>query len=185
MSACRQGKQLRVDAVIAELGLEKCRNTLIGSPQRRGVSGGERKRVSVGHELVIDPSVLLLDEPTSGLDSTTAMHLLNAIRGLASGGRTIVTSIHQPSSRLFQQLDLVLLLADGHVIYSGLRSAVTDWFGIMGLTLLCEVNVADFILDIASGEFEPSAPGLAIEGSVRKAKLIEVCTMHSWSACLC
>lgn len=62
---------------------------------RRGVSGGERKRVSVGHELLTSPSVLLLDEPTSGLDSTTAGHLLATLQELALGGRTVVTTIHQ------------------------------------------------------------------------------------------
>jgi ABC-type Mn2+/Zn2+ transport system ATPase subunit len=79
---------------------------------RKGISGGERKRTSVGHELLINPSVLFLDEPTSGLDSTTAMHLLSTLRQLAAGGRTIVTTIHQPSSRLYQQLDKLLLLSE-------------------------------------------------------------------------
>lgn len=73
----------------------------------RGVSGGERKRVSIGHELLINPSVVFLDEPTSGLDSTTALRLMHTLRSLASGGRTIVTSIHQPSSRLYRQMDKV------------------------------------------------------------------------------
>jgi ABC-type glutathione transport system ATPase component len=63
--ACRQDKRERVDGVIAALGLDKCRGTLIGGPMRRGVSGGERKRVSVAHELLIDPSVLILDEVRS------------------------------------------------------------------------------------------------------------------------
>lgn len=75
--------------------------------QMRGVSGGERKRVSIGHELLINPSVVFLDEPTSGLDSTTALRLMHTLRSLASGGRTIVTSIHQPSSRLYRQMDKV------------------------------------------------------------------------------
>jgi ABC-type multidrug transport system ATPase subunit len=86
---------------------------------RRGISGGERKRVSVGHELLINPSVLLLDEPTSGLDSTTAMRLVTSLRHLAKGGRAIISTIHQPSSRLFQQLDKLLLLSEGHAMYYG------------------------------------------------------------------
>lgn len=85
LPASRADKLGRVDAVIAALGLNKCRDTMIGSPQMRGVSGGERKRVSVGHELLINPSVLMLDEPTSGLDSTTAMHLIDTLRELATG----------------------------------------------------------------------------------------------------
>lgn len=83
---------------------------------RKGISGGERKRASVGHELIINPSILLLDEPTSGLDSTTAMHLLTSLRALAQGGRSIITTIHQPSSRLYQQLDKLLLLSQVRVL---------------------------------------------------------------------
>ncbi len=73
----------------------------------------------MGHELLINPSVLLLDEPTSGLDSTTAMRLVTTLRHLAKGGRAIISTIHQPSSRLFQQLDKLLLLSEGHAMYYG------------------------------------------------------------------
>lgn len=73
----------------------------------------------MAHELLINPSVLLLDEPTSGLDATTAMHLLTTLRALASGGRAIVTTIHQPSSRLYRQLDKLLLLSEGVSMYYG------------------------------------------------------------------
>ncbi|GBF99558.1 ABC transporter G family member-like [Raphidocelis subcapitata] len=97
-------RRARVDDVIAALGLGKCRGTIIGGYFRRGISGGERKRVSIGHELLINPAILMLDEPTSGLDSTTALHLLQLLQDLAAGGRSIATTIHQPSSRLYQKL---------------------------------------------------------------------------------
>lgn len=141
---------------------------------RRGVSGGERKRVSVGHELLIDPSVLILDEPTSGLDSTTAMHLMSTLRALASGGRTIITTIHQPSSRLYQQLDNLILMSDGHVMYSGRAQEAAAWFGHLGCKLPYGVNVADFVLDLASGEFDPNESVLGTTGPARKERLIEV-----------
>lgn len=166
-------KRQRVDAVITALGLDKCRGTLVGGPMRRGVSGGERKRVSVGHELLIDPSVLILDEPTSGLDSTTAMHLMSTLRALASGGRTVITTIHQPSSRLYRQLDNLILMSDGHVMYSGRASEAATWFGHLGCTLPYGVNVADFVLDLASGEFENDGPVLGTQGRDRKERLIE------------
>ena len=73
----------------------------------------------MGHELLINPSIILLDEPTSGLDSTTAMNLITTLCQLAAGGRAVVTTIHQPSSRLYQQLDKLLLLSDGHAMYYG------------------------------------------------------------------
>lgn len=119
----------RVEAVLAALGLAKCRDTIIGGFFRRGISGGERKRVSIGHELLINPAILMLDEPTSGLDSTTALHLLVTLRQLALGGRAIATTIHQPSSRLYQQLDRLMLLADGHVAYYGQADQVRNRSG--------------------------------------------------------
>ncbi|KAK9808606.1 hypothetical protein WJX72_000468 [[Myrmecia] bisecta] len=147
-----EDKKQRVQNVITALGLEKCKNTIIGGFFRRGISGGERKRVSVGHELLINPSILMLDEPTSGLDSTTAMHLVQTLRQLATGGRSVVTTIHQPSSRLYQLLDKLLLLSNGHVMYYGVASGAAEYFHKLGYALPFEVNTADFILDLASGD---------------------------------
>jgi ABC-type multidrug transport system ATPase subunit len=147
----KAAKLERVSTVITALGLDKCKNTIIGSYFRRGISGGERKRVSVGHELLINPSIVLLDEPTSGLDSTTALQLVESLRALASGGRAIITTIHQPSSRLYQLLDKLMLLCDGHVMYYGKAHMAADWFHKLGFTLPYGTNVADFILDLASG----------------------------------
>ncbi|KAL4427647.1 hypothetical protein ABPG75_001736 [Micractinium tetrahymenae] len=142
----------RVDSVIKALGLEKCRDTIIGDHLRRGVSGGERKRVSVGHELLINPAILLLDEPTSGLDSSAARKLLMLLRELASSGRAIITTIHQPSSFLYSQLDTVLLLSQGHPIYYGKGGEAAAWFQQLGVPCPFGVNIADWILDLASGE---------------------------------
>ena len=167
-----------MDSVVAALGLNKVRGTLVGGQMRRGVSGGERKRVSVAHELLIDPSVLILDEPTSGLDSTTAMNLINALRDLAQGGRTLITTIHQPSSRLYQQLDELILMSDGHVMYSGRGSQAARWFGHLGCQLPYGVNVADFVLDLASGAFEHDQPVLGATGGDRQKRLIEVRRPH-------
>jgi len=142
----------RVEGVVAALGLAKCRDTIVGGWERRGISGGERKRVSIGHELLIDPALLLLDEPTSGLDATTALHLARTLRRLASGGRAVCSTLHQPSSRIFLQLDRLMLLADGHVLYYGAAAAAVPWFATLGFACPYGVNVADFILDLAQGE---------------------------------
>jgi ABC-type multidrug transport system ATPase subunit len=151
----------RVEGVIAALGLSKCRGTIIGGWERRGISGGERKRVSIGHELLIDPALLLLDEPTSGLDATTALHLARTLRRLARGGRAVCSTLHQPSSRIFQQLDRLMLLADGHVLYYGAASAAVPWFSALGFPCPFGVNVADFILDLAQGEVAWSSQAAA------------------------
>ena len=101
----RQEKEILVQRVISELGLGRCAQSMIGGKLLRGISGGERKRVSIGQEMLINPSLLLLDEPTSGLDSTNAQRILNTIKGLARDGRTIITTIHQPSSRIYHMFD--------------------------------------------------------------------------------
>eukprot|EP00198_Chlamydomonas_reinhardtii_P001397 XP_001690733.1 predicted protein [Chlamydomonas reinhardtii] len=148
----RADKLSRVEMVVEGLGLERCRDTIIGSHMMRGVSGGERKRVSIGHELLINPSILLLDEPTSGLDSTTALRLMHTLRTLASGGRTIVTSIHQPSSRLYRQMDKLMLLSEGRCMYYGDAQSVATWFKLLGQPCPFGTNIADHILDLANGD---------------------------------
>jgi ABC-type multidrug transport system ATPase subunit len=84
----------RVAEVIKELRLEKCQYTRIGGEMVKGVSGGERKRTSIGVELITDPSLIFLDEPTTGLDSFTAFTVVEVMKELAMSGRTIVSTIH-------------------------------------------------------------------------------------------
>ena len=79
----------------------------------KGISGGERKRTSIGYELITDPAVLLLDEPTSGLDSTTALKIVKILKKEALLGKTVICTIHQPSSEIFLQFDRLILLQDG------------------------------------------------------------------------
>ncbi|XP_043703595.1 ABC transporter G family member 25-like [Telopea speciosissima] len=150
-----KNEKIRVaQSVITELGLCKCENTIIGNSFIRGVSGGERKRVSIGHEMLLNPSLLLLDEPTSGLDSTGAHRLVSALESLAQKGKTIVTSMHQPSSRVYQMFDSVLLLSEGRCIYYGKASDAMDYFGSIGFSSSFHVNPADFLVDLANGVFQ-------------------------------
>ncbi|EWM22207.1 abc transporter g family member 7 [Nannochloropsis gaditana] len=116
-----QEKATYVRDVINALGLAKARNTIIGDGQVRGVSGGERKRVSVGVELISNPSLLFLDEPTSGLDSFQAQSVMSAMGSLAQSGRTVVAAIHQPRSSIFDLLDMLVLVSEGRIIYAGSR----------------------------------------------------------------
>ena len=83
----------------------------------KGLSGGERKRTSIGYELITDPKVMVLDEPTSGLDSTTALKIVKMLRKECDRGMTIVCTIHQPSSDILHQFDRLILLHDGYQIY--------------------------------------------------------------------
>lgn len=92
-----QDKLKRVDDIILQLGLANCRDSRIGNASSRGISGGERKRVSIGIELVTDPSILFLDEPTSGLDAFNALKIITTIKELAvKQGKVVLMTIHQP-----------------------------------------------------------------------------------------
>ncbi|KAI4314616.1 hypothetical protein L6164_027504 [Bauhinia variegata] len=150
-SLTRDEKVQHAERVITELGLTQCRNSMIGGPLFRGISGGEKKRVSIGQEMLINPSLLLLDEPTSGLDSTTAQRILTTIKKLASGGRTVITTIHQPSSRLYHMFDKVVLLSEGCPIYNGPASTALDYFSSIDFSTSMTVNPADLMLDLANG----------------------------------
>lgn len=148
----REEKIEQAELIIMELGLKRCRNTIIGGPLLRGISGGERKRVSIGQEMLVNPSLLLVDEPTSGLDSTTAVRIMATLRWLARGGRTVVTTVHQPASRLFRMFDKVLVLSEGCPIYCGGANGVMDYLATIGYVPgFSGINPADFLLDLANG----------------------------------
>ncbi|KAK3032589.1 hypothetical protein RJ639_037353 [Escallonia herrerae] len=150
-SLTRDEKVQHVEHVITELGLTRCQSSMIGGPLFRGISGGEKKRVSIGQEMLINPSLLLLDEPTSGLDSTTAQRIMTTVKRLASGGRTVITTIHQPSSRLYHMFDKVVLLSEGCPIYYGPASSALEYFSSIGFSTSITVNPADLLLDLANG----------------------------------
>ncbi|GMJ11463.1 ATP-binding cassette G9 [Hibiscus trionum] len=151
-------KIANAESVMNQLGLIKCKNTIIGGPFLRGLSGGERKRVSIGQEMLVNPSLLLLDEPTSGLDSTTAQRIVSTLLELSKGGRTVVLTIHQPSSRLFYMFHKVLLLSEGNPLYFGHGSTVMDHFSSIGYAPSVAMNPSDFLLDLANGISSDESP---------------------------
>ena len=108
-----------VDDLLDSLGLLDCKDTKIGNNLIKGVSGGERKRTSIGVELITDPCLIFLDEPTTGLDSTTALQVVLLLKDLAKKGKTVISTIHQPSSELFNEFDRLMLLVDGRCIFHG------------------------------------------------------------------
>lgn len=109
-----------VESVISEMGLEDCAGNLVGNWHLRGISGGEKKRLSIALEILTQPRLLFLDEPTSGLDSAAAFFVVEVLKNLAAaGGRTVVCSVHQPSSEVFAQFDDLCLLSSGETIYFG------------------------------------------------------------------
>eukprot|EP01134_Creolimax_fragrantissima_P008559 CFRG8559T1 len=145
-------KRSRVQSVIRELGLSKVADSLIGTRILRGVSGGERKRVCIGMELVKEPSVLFLDEPTTGLDSNTAENLLFTLKELTEKGQTIILSIHQPRYSIFKLFDSLFLLSAGEFVYAGPACNVTNYFAQLGHDCEPHNNPADFLLDVTNAE---------------------------------
>ncbi|KAJ0816278.1 putative ABC transporter, AAA+ ATPase domain, ABC-2 type transporter [Helianthus annuus] len=155
----KQEKEKRAADVIRELGLERCQDTMIGGTFVRGVSGGERKRVCIGLEIIINPSLLFLDEPTSGLDSTTALRIVELLQDIAETEKTVITTIHQPSSRLFHKFDKLILLSKGSLLYFGKASEAMVYFSSIGCSPLISMNPAEFLLDLANGNMnEVSVP---------------------------
>ncbi|KAK4581902.1 hypothetical protein RGQ29_025170 [Quercus rubra] len=163
----KEQKEKRAIDVIHELGLERCQDTMIGGSFVRGVSGGERKRVSIGNEIIINPSLLFLDEPTSGLDSTTAMRTVQLLQDIAEAGKTVVTTIHQPSSRLFHKFDKLILLGKGSLLYFGKASEATVYFSSIGCSPLIAMNPAEFLLDLANGNLNDVSVPSELEDKVQ------------------
>lgn len=107
----------RVEEVLKELGLLPVANIVIGGTFHKTLSGGERKRVAIGVELITDPSLLLLDEPTSGLDSFRCLIIVKLLKRLARKGKTVISTIHQPGSEAFSHFDRLILMCDGNIVY--------------------------------------------------------------------
>ncbi|KAL0037315.1 hypothetical protein WJX79_001603 [Trebouxia sp. C0005] len=141
-----------VDDVIDVLNLRSVQHSVVGTAEKRGISGGQRKRVNIGLELVSKPSLLFMDEPTSGLDATAATDILTALKRMADLGMTIVTVVHQPRYGIFVLFDEVLLLGKaGRTVFQGPSTAALPYFNSLGFELPPNENPADFCLDVISG----------------------------------
>jgi len=137
-------KLTEVDRIINRLRLQKCADSPIYM-----ISGGERKRVNIGTELLTDPAIIMLDEPTSGLDSTSAVALMKILETLAhTEGKTILTSIHQPSSAVFASFNKLMLLADGNVVYYGTPQASLAYAARLNFACPSGYNAADHWMDL-------------------------------------
>ncbi|XP_056105652.1 broad substrate specificity ATP-binding cassette transporter ABCG2c isoform X1 [Rhinichthys klamathensis goyatoka] len=148
-------KEKRVDSVIQELGLKDCADTKIGTMFLRGVSGGEKKRCSIGMELITSPSLLYLDEPTTGLDANTANSIMELLQKISKKGKTVIFSIHQPRYSIFSQFDHLTLMNKGEIIYAGAADKAITYFEDLGYKCEPFNNPADFFLDVINGTVLP------------------------------
>ncbi|KAG0225854.1 hypothetical protein BGW41_004484 [Actinomortierella wolfii] len=142
----------KVLEIIDFLGLNSVMNSVVGDAERRGISGGQRKRVNIGMELVADPSLLFLDEPTSGLDSATSADVCRLLRSVAHRkGLTVAAVIHSPSPLAFDQFDDLLLLGHGgRVVYHGKRTEAEKYFAAIGFPVPKGASPSDFYMDVIS-----------------------------------
>ncbi|KAI4300801.1 hypothetical protein L6164_034135 [Bauhinia variegata] len=143
-----------VEETIMEMGLEDCADNKIGNWHLRGISNGEKKRLSVGLEILTQPSILLLDEPTSGLDSASAFYVIQALTKIAHDGKIVVCSVHQPSGETFDLFDDLLLLSSGETVYFGAAKKALKFFTDAGFPCPTTRNPSDHFLLCINLDFD-------------------------------
>lgn len=175
-----------VNETIDILHLHSVRHNRIGNMDKRGISGGERRRVSIALELVAKPSVVIADEPTTGLDGANAYHLIKTLRRFVDQGKgTIVAILHQPSERIFELLHHIILMAQGSVVYSGSPQGCIEFLKECGFEYLGPVkdpqkrSASEFVLDVLGGmeksSLQPSTPN-GVDDETRTAQTL----FHAW-----
>lgn len=172
----------RVKKLMKELGLEHVAASRIGKGSNRGISGGERRRVSIGVDLVHDPAVVLIDEPTSGLDSASALHVVTLLKSMAANqGKTIILTIHQPGFRILELFDRIILLSNGFVMHNGSLHFLEERLKFAGHPIPPHVNVLEFAIDvIESLEVQNSVSSLQ---SIREETCIVPVTQEKLPSC--
>jgi ABC-type multidrug transport system ATPase subunit len=164
----------RIRTLLEAFGIQKQANTIVGTPIRKGISGGQKRRVSVASQLITCPKILFLDEPTSGLDSTASFEVISYAKELAKlNNIMIIASIHQPSTTTFQLFDKLLLLSGGRTCYFGPVQNIETYFREIDHPIPGNTNPAEFLLDIVSSDFSSGK-----ESSQERVKEIQ----HAWAA---
>mmetsp|Transcript_22804 Transcript_22804/g.55375 ORF Transcript_22804/g.55375 Transcript_22804/m.55375 type:complete len:628 (-) Transcript_22804:343-2226(-) len=149
-----QKRDVLVERILNDLDLDSCADSLIGNELIRGISGGEKRRVSIGVELITNPKILFLDEPTSGLDSSSAYSVVLTLKRLCKRGCSVISTIHQPSSETFHIFDKCFILVSGQVIFGGAIPKLSRLLDKLGLSCPPMYNLADHIMFIVKQKGE-------------------------------
>ncbi|MCJ1318391.1 hypothetical protein MMC15_003719 [Xylographa vitiligo] len=144
----------RIDSLLSSFGLQNQADTIIGTPIRKGLSGGQKRRVDIASSLITCPKILFLDEPTSGLDSAASREVMSYLRKVAKANSIIViASLHQPSTSTFALFDKLLLLSAGKTCYFGEADKIGGYFESIGFPIPLHFNPAEFLLDLVNVDF--------------------------------
>ncbi|KAL6900989.1 hypothetical protein ACP4OV_005665 [Aristida adscensionis] len=150
-TTCGQGSNLTTNYIIKILGLSECADTLVGDELRRGISGGQKKRLTIGEMLVGLARCFFMDDISTGLDSSTTFEIIKFLQQMAHlMDLTMVISLLQPPPETFELFDDIILLCEGQIVYHGPRENATDFFETMGFKCPSRKNVADFLQEVTS-----------------------------------
>ncbi|KAK3165312.1 hypothetical protein QOZ80_1AG0031670 [Eleusine coracana subsp. coracana] len=146
-----QGATLQTDYILRILGLDMCADVIVGNELMRGISGGQKKRLTTGEMLVGPTKVLFMDEISTGLDSSTTFQIVRCIQQIVHlGEATVVVSLLQPAPEVFELFDDVVLLSEGQIVYQGPREYVLEFFEMCGFRCPERKGVADFLQEVTS-----------------------------------
>ncbi|CAB3401321.1 unnamed protein product [Caenorhabditis bovis] len=158
----------RVNEVMNDLGLKNSANTIIGTRTRKGLSGGEKKRLAFASEILTSPPILICDEPTSGLDAYLAYQVICVLKELARNkGMTILLTVHQPSSQVFQLFDSVYIMCQGRVAFCGPPSEAEEMWASVGLPVPLNFNPCDHYLATLSSNEDNSKDSIRQKDQIR------------------
>lgn len=168
-------KKAMVEKMLEDLGLTKCADTYIGDDMIRGISGGEKKRTSVGIELIMKPKLIFLDEPTSGLDSYAAHSVIAKLRELAAKeGCNVLCTIHQPSSEVFHSFNKVLMLRSGQRFFFGTVQMLSEQLSKLGHGCPAEYNLADHTMFLLQTEADDKLEDVQRKMALEAPKEIDI-----------